>query len=416
MAEVETQVTLRGGFCIERHPGPFAFVIFGASGDLAHRKLLPALAALFQRRLLPNNFYVLGFSRTLFTNEEFREKIHTGLTAAFPEEEWEGLAEFVRRCSYLQGNYDDPEAYVRLAKRIGELDEENSTGANHIFYLSTPPTLSSEIVCRLGSSGMTRAAEGSYTHVVVEKPFGRDLQSAVALNATLRENLAEEQIYRMDHYLGKDTVQNVLMLRFANAIFEPIWNQKYIDHVEIIVAETVGVEHRAGYFEQAGLLRDIFQNHMIQMLALAASEPPVSFEPNRLRDERVKLIRSIRPFPVGDLDQWIIRGQYGPGRIFDQDVPGYRDEERVAPDSRTETFVAAKLLIDNWRWRGVPFYMRAGKRLARRLSRIAVVFKNVPHSIFAPIAAAELSPNVLVFKVQPEEGVALTIEAKGPGP
>jgi glucose-6-phosphate 1-dehydrogenase len=263
---------------------------------------------------------------------------------------------------------------------------------------------------------MTRAAEGAYTHVVVEKPFGRDLESAVALNATLRENLAEEQLYRMDHYLGKDTVQNVLMLRFANAIFEPIWNQKYIDHVEITVAETVGVEHRAGYFEQAGLLRDIFQNHMIQMLALAASEPPVSFEPNRLRDERVKLIRSIRPFPVGDLDQWIIRGQYGPGRIFDQDVPGYRDEERVAPDSRTETFVAAKLLIDNWRWRGVPFYLRAGKRLARRLSRIAVVFKNVPHSIFAPIAAAELSPNVLVFKVQPEEGVALTIEAKGPGP
>ena len=269
----------------------------------------------------------------------------------------------------------------------------------------------------ISSSGLIPKSEEGQPrfHLVVEKPFGRDLDSAIALDKELHRILSESQIYRIDHYLGKETVQNILMFRFANAVFEPIWNRRYVDHVQITVAETLGVEHRAGYFEETGLLRDMFQNHMMQMLALVAMEPPISFDADRVRDEKVKLMRSIRPFPLSEIGRCVIRGQYDAGSVDGVAVPGYRQEEGVASDSQVETFIAAKVFVDNWRWQGVPFYMRAGKRMARKISEIAIVFKRVPHSMFAPLSPDELSPNVLVLNVQPEEGISLTIQAKQPG-
>ena len=418
MSHIKTQVTMRGKFCTESTPEPCGLVIFGASGDLTHRKLVPALFSLFQKQYLSEHFFILGCARTVMTDGVFREKVHDSLKGRFKGIPASTIERFIQRCVYLPGDYQDPSLYASLLERLKQLDTEYATGGSHIFYLATPPSLYCSIVTSLGSAGLTGKTEDSlpWVRVVVEKPFGRDLESAMALDRELHRVLYEHQIYRIDHYLGKETVQNILMFRFANAIFEPIWNRRYIDHVQITVAESLGVEHRAGYFEQAGLFRDMFQNHILQMLALVAMEPPVSFDADSVRDEKVKLLRSIRPFPLDDLDSWIVRGQYGPGQVAEIEVPGYLQERGVAPDSQVETFVAAKVLVDNWRWQGVPFYLRSGKRLLRRVSEIAITFKRVPHSMFAPLSPGELSPNVLVLNVQPEEGISLTIQAKHPGP
>jgi glucose-6-phosphate 1-dehydrogenase len=395
---------MRGSFCIEEIPRESGLVIFGASGDLTSRKLVPALFSLYRKNRLPQGFFLVGCARSAFPEDEFRARLAAALRPQAPS--GEVLADFLERCFYLGGDYRDAALYSRLAARLAELDRRLRGQANHVFYLATPPDLYLPVVAGLSAAGLARDRPGAEVRAVFEKPFGRDLASALELDNSLRAVLAEHQIYRIDHYLGKETVQNILLFRFANSIFEPIWNRRYIDNVQITVAEELGVEHRAGYFEQAGLLRDMFQNHMLQMLALVAMEPPPSFDADRVRDEKSKLLRSVRPFRLPDVQRSFVRGQY----------EGYRKEPGVAPDSAVETFVAARLAIDNWRWEGVPFYLRAGKRLERKTSVIAVTFKNVPHSMFQPLTPADLLPNTLLFHVQPEEGISLRFQAKRPGP
>ena len=392
----------RGNFCVEVNPAPGTLVIFGASGDLAKRKLFPALCHLYRRGLLHEESRIVGCARTDYSDATFRDHLRGELNGNCSECE-----RFLDRVHYQRLDYGVPADYTALSRRLDELESSGELPANRTIYLAMPAALYPAIIGELSRAGLlTEPGDGRWRHVVLEKPFGRDSASAEELDRFLHSHLHEDQIYRIDHYLGKETVQNIMMLRFANLIFEPVWNAHYIDHVQLTVAETLGVEHRAGYYDHVGLLRDMFQNHMLEMLAMAAMEMPGSFSPDAVRDEKVKLIESIRPFRRETLAEDIVRGQY----------QGYRQEPGVAPDSRTETFVAAKIMIDNWRWKGVPFYLRSGKKLAARRSEIAIVFKNIPHSIFAPIRAEEMQPDTLVLRVQPDEGMELTIQAKQPGP
>ncbi len=410
----------RGGLCMEVSPIPNTVVIFGASGDLAHRKLIPALYSLSRRGLFHEKSRIIGCSRTEMDDDAFREQARKALPSCVS-----GLCggprldNFLSKVHYVSGSYDDPATYAKLGSRISEIERNDSCcDAGRIYYLSTPSSLHAPIVARLGEAGLVEESQEGipWRNVVIEKPFGRDLHSARDLDNALRKVLRERQIYRIDHYLGKETVQNILMLRFANLIFEPVWNRNYIESVQITAAETVGVEHRAGYFEQSGLLRDMFQNHMLEMLSLVAMEMPSSFDAGSVRDEKAKLLKSIRPFPKGRLGEFIVRGQYGEGEGKDGKLPAYRAEPGVRPDSKIETFVAAKLFIDNWRWQGVPFLLRSGKRLPKKHSEIAITFKRLPHSIFSPLKPEDLSPNQLILNVQPDEGLSLTIQAKQPGP
>jgi glucose-6-phosphate 1-dehydrogenase len=397
------------GLRLRRTPEPCALVIVGASGDLTQRKLIPALYSLAYRGLLPERFAVVGVARTELTSEEWREQMREAVQRhardELREEVWERLAEAM---VYVAVPKDAPqEAMDRLAATLSELDETRGTAGNRVYYLAIPPTVMKTMVRNLGE---LRSA-GGWTRLIVEKPFGFDHASAQELNEALTEYFDESEIFRIDHYLGKETVQNLLALRFANGIFEPIWNRQFIDHVQITVAESLGVEHRAEFYEHAGAIRDIFQNHMLQLLALTAMEPPIDFTADSVRSEKVKVLRALHtPGPKS-----VVRGQYGRGFVEGVEVPGYREEPGVAPDSVTETYVAAKLYVDNWRWADTPFYVRTGKRLPRRETTIAIQFKRAPHPPFEESAGDGLRPNVLLVHVQPNEGVSLAIGAKSPG-
>jgi glucose-6-phosphate 1-dehydrogenase len=415
----DTQVlqnVLRDEQRLPRVPEPGIIVIFGASGDLTARKLVPALYDLAAQRRLPMEFAVVGISRTQMSHEDYRERLHGALekhrSGQVSEDVWES---FSKGIFYLPGDSKKPETYEELKGFLKQLDAERGTEGNRIYYLSSSPSLFSTIVERLGEAGMSEEEDGGYARLVVEKPFGRDLESAKELNKDILRYFDERQIYRIDHYLGKDTVQNILALRFSNGIFEPIWNQHYVDHVQITVAEDLGVGTRGAFYEEAGALRDIVQNHVMQVLCLTAMEPPVTFDAESVREEKVKVLKAVRPIPEDEVEAYAVRGQYERGWVFGEEVKGYREEDDVAPDSLTETFVALKLFVDNWRWAGAPFYIRAGKRLPKKATEIAIQFRPTPHTMFTRGETRGLEPNVLVIRIQPEEGISLKIGAKVPG-
>ncbi len=386
---------------------PFCLVIFGASGDLTRKKLIPAMYNLYCRGMLPENFFILGVARTEYTNESFRTHLMDSLKNA------EATESFLSHVFYCRIDYNSPESFKNLSKMLNSLERKNKTGKRRLFYLAVPPVLTETIVREIGESGL--AKNNPLVRVVIEKPFGWDLPSARSLNATLLRFFKEDQIFRIDHYLGKETVQDILLFRFANSIFEPIWNRNHIDHVQITAAETIGVGERAGYYDRAGIIRDMFQNHIIQLLSLIAMEPPALFEPKRIREEKVKVFRSLRHITKKDVPEYVIFGQYIGNTINGETIKGYRDEPGVRKDSKTPTFAAMKVFIDNWRWQGVPFYLRSGKRLAKRITEVSVHFKTVPHSIFKNIVSGEIKPNVLVFRIQPDEAIELTFQTKIPG-
>jgi len=393
---------------------PCVIVIFGATGDLTKRKLMPALFRLLCDGCL-TKFQILGVGRSSMTDDEFRNMIRDGMMAALPQEklgdkEW---AYFSSQMFYTHGELDRDTTYQEVASRLEALA---ATGAssNHLFYLATPPSLFSTIVDLLGKSHLSSQEKG-WTRVVIEKPFGRDFESAKKLNAEVAEVFSEEQVYRIDHYLGKDTVQNILVFRFGNSMFEPIWNRNYVDYIEITAAETLGIGSRAGYYEEAGALRDMVANHLLQLLTLTAMEPPVAFDANSVREEKVQVLRSIRRLKPDEVMLRTVRGQYGPGQINGQVVKGYREEGGVKPDSTTETYVAMEFYVSNWRWDGVPFYVRTGKHLTRNLTEIAIHLKRTPQALFARTPDEEIEPNVIVLRIQPNEGIAVNFGAKKPG-
>jgi len=399
---------------------PCVVVIFGVTGDLAHRKLVPALYNLSVDGLLPANFSLIGFARRDYSDEKFRDEFKESVgkfsrRKPLQEDVWN---EFAKHSFYLKSPFDDANGYLQLKEKLDEIDRISGTTANRVFYLATSPDYFATIAEQLKGAGLlSPSSDGTLrSRVVVEKPFGHDVESARELNQSLLRCMSEEQIFRIDHYLGKETVQNLLVFRFANGIFEPIWNHKYIDHIEISVCETVGVENRAGYFDSAGILRDIVQNHVLQLLCLVALEPPVAFEADAVRDEKVKVLRSIRRLQRNDVMSKVIRARYLSGAIGGKPVQGYLAEPGVNPESETETFVALELAIDSWRWAGVPFYLRAGKRLPKRVTEVSIHFKNVPYRLFQDEDVRQIAPNVLSFQIQPDEGIALKISAKPPGP
>ena len=403
----ETGINLTGHVA-----GPCIFVLFGAAGDLTKRKLIPALFNLVRAKLLPDKFAVMGVSVDDLDAEGFRNQVSEFL----PAHEGEAYEWLRSRLFYERGDFGDSNAFTRLRDRLGVIDAESHTEGNYLFYLATAPKFFAQIVQQLGRAGLSRQENGHWRRVVIEKPFGQDLDSAKALNRDIKAVLQENQIFRIDHYLGKETVQNIMVFRFDNAIFEPIWNRRYIDHVQITNAETVGVERRGAYFDNAGTLRDMVPNHVMQLLSLTAMESPVSLEADAVRNEQAKVLHSLQPLNSEDVLQNSVRGQYGDGVIGEERVPKYRAEPGVSTESRTETFVALKLNIDNWRWAGVPFYLRTGKRLAQRHTEIAIQFRRMPFELFRNAPFHMLHTNTLVIQIQPVEGISLSFGAKVPGP
>jgi glucose-6-phosphate 1-dehydrogenase len=397
-------------------PDPFLLVIFGASGDLTARKIIPSLFKLYLHRLLPDRYAILGCSRTKLSAGDFRKKMQKACVdlADSAPEQWRQFAE---RLHYQSISYDAQPAYEELSWCLKNLDQEYGTGWHRIFYLAVPPSLLPQITKMIGRAQLAaEQEEKAWSRIVVEKPFGRDLGSALELDRILHQSFAEHQIFRIDHYLAKEPVQNILMFRFANTIFEPVWNRSHIDYVGILSTERLGVEHRAGYYEQAGVLRDMFQNHMMQLLALAAMEPPSAFDADRIRDEKVKVFQALKSMSPENQGKNLILGQYGAGRIDGQEVAAYRDEPKVDAESIMPTFAIMRVFIDNWRWQGVPFFLASGKRLASKQTRLVVQFKKVPHSMFAKFADRRIAANRLALDIYPDEEIKLTFETKIPGP
>ena len=417
---------LRLGLRLERTPEPCIMVIAGASGDLCHRKLIPALFSLARARLLPPGFTILGLARTPMSDQAFRDTVTESMRKQAVDVTSPLWESFAKGLHYHSGDYGATDTWTALGTRLSELDQLRGTGGNRLYYLAVPPTAFSTIIGGLGTAGLSHdeydpiagsaGAASGWVRIVIEKPFGRDLQSARLLQRDVQSAFREDQVFRIDHYLGKETVQNIMVLRFANLMFEPIWNRRYIDHVQITVAESLGVEKRGGYYEEAGALRDMIQNHLMQVLSIVAMEPPATFRANEVRDETVKLVRAIRPYDIDEVRRFTVRGQYDKGWVTGARVPGYREEQGVSPTSGTETFAAARFMIDNWRWADVPFYVRSGKRLARKLSEIVIAFRRLPHLLFQNGPHSEVEQNSLVIRIQPDEGISLGFEAKLPGP
>ncbi len=413
MQKSEFENPLREGLRLERMPEPCTMVIFGASGDLTRRKLVPALYSLAQQSLLPGGFSIVGAARTPMSSEDFRtrmkEAVHQFLDPGQVDSSvWEHCAAGM---FYTPTDVKDQRSFERLSELLSQMDRQRGTSGNRLFYFSTPPSLYAPLIQLLGSVGLNRSS--GWTRVVIEKPFGHDLESMQVLNKQVLEVFREDQVYRIDHYLGKETVQNILVLRFANGIFEPLWNRRYIDHIQITAAESLGVENRGGYYDQAGVLRDMIQNHLFQIFTLVAMEPPVSLEAEAVRDEKTKVMQAVRPIEAQHMDQFAVRGQYAAGAVNGRTVQGYREEKNVSPDSNTETYAALKLLVDNWRWADVPFYLRSAKCLPKRVTEVAVQFRRAPHLLFKD--SEPLQPNSLSLRIQPDAGITLRFGAKLPG-
>ncbi|MBY0373542.1 MAG: glucose-6-phosphate dehydrogenase [Bryobacteraceae bacterium] len=402
----------------ERRVAPAILVLFGANGDLTMRKLLPALYRLAYERRLPSNFAVIGNSRTAMSDEDFRQKMYESTKqfledSPFDEDLWK---EFARGLFYVPGNLNDPALYQALAAKVQEVDTARATGDNLLFYLSTQPSFYIPVIEQLGASGLNKGRHG-YRRIVIEKPFGSDLASALELNQFVRTVFPESDVYRIDHYLGKETVQNVFAFRFGNGIFEPLWNRRYVNHVQITAAESIGVGTRGSFYQGVGALRDMIQNHLLQVMATVAMEPSAVFEPDAVRDERAKLLRSIRILTPDEIRAHTVAGQYGPARIGGAAVKGFREEEGVAPDAQADTYAAVTFFVDNWRWAGVPFYVRTGKRMPKRITEIAIQFNEAPHTVFTGDASNPFAtrPNMLILRIQPDEGISLRFLSKQPG-
>lgn len=397
---------------VHRPAAPCVMVIFGAAGDLTSRKLMSALYRLFRQGLLPEGFAVVGVARRDWSDDAFRATMRNALQAVgdFSIADWDRFAPCL---CFQQGDMDDAETYRRLKERLTEFHGTS----NRVFYLASPPETFPLVITHLGAAGLVQkgATSDPYHRIVVEKPFGRDLESARALNRLLHDVFNEGQIFRIDHYLGKDTVRNILVFRFANSVYEPIWNRRYVDHVQITAAETLGIENRGGYYDRAGVVRDMFQNHLLQLLCLTAMEPPIAFQARDVHEMKVQVLRALRPIPPDQVDKFAVRGQYDKGEVDGQPTKAYCEEERVRPNSHTATFAAAKFYVDNWRWQGVPFYLRSGKRLPKKMTEIVVQFKPPPMLLFQACPVEELTPNLIVMRIQPDEGISQRIEAKAPG-
>lgn len=409
---------LREGLRMERTPAPATIVIFGASGDLTQRKLIPALYDLTCERLLPPGFSILGFAHHDYDDITFREHARQGVIAyarrSLDEDVWNSFAAGI---SYVRGDFTRSEDYRQLARKLDEIDELRGTMGNRLYYLATPPRFYEPIISCLKAHGLHECDEkGSWRRVIVEKPFGHDFASARALNEAINEVFGEDSVYRIDHYLGKETVRNILAFRFGNGIYEPLWNRNFVDHVQITVAESIGIEDRAGYYERAGAIRDMVQNHLMQLFSLTAMEAPVSLDADAVRDEKVKVLNAVRPIPPELVGKMAVRAQYAEGFVDGEHVPGYRQEPGVDPRSVTETYVAMQLFVENWRWAGVPFYIRTGKRMARRVSEIAIRFQPAPQRLFTQDPTERLESNELVLEIQPDEGISLSFKVKVPGP
>ena len=407
---------LREGLRLERVPDPHVMVLFGGTGDLSHRKVFPALAQLWRNNLLPQDWMVLAVGRRPHSDASFQADIAASL------QQWSRVPlepaverQFLERIHYHQGNFDADATYDGLADRLEEMDTLHATASNRLYYLATPPSAFSTIIGQIGRCGLDHEVHGGgWRRIVIEKPFGRDFDSARRLNREVGKVFRESQVYRIDHYLGKETVRNLLVFRFANGIFEPLWNRRYVDHVQITMAESIGVEERGTFYEQTGAARDVVQNHLLQLLSLVAMEPPATFDADALRDEKVKVLRAVDHFDAAGVRANVVRGQYGPGWVGGDATAGYRAEADVDGQSETETFVAARLHVDDWRWSGVPFYLRVGKRLPKRATEIAIQFKDVPHRLFRD-ASTDPEPNLLAIRIQPDEGILLRFGSKVPG-